>query len=339
MPFVILMIPKVFPPVILRIAEVLVTVILRRPEALVVVILKMPKELGVVILKIPRVLVPVIRDRRCCVFVILRRPEVDERIFIPLSSAVLIFLCGPDAPAPKPNSPSSKKPATSPPPFRSPSPPPAGTPLPSLGMTRHPIPCLMFSVIPCLTPSVTSGLMLSVIPCLAPSVISGMMPSVIPGLTGNLPKRPSLAPGTSSSWTTRSRPAPPCTPATPPSAPTPPPASPSPPSPPSRAHPPPAHKHTSEPQTIPSRCLNRWQDTYLPVCPTPKPLLSTSPGTQPGPIVPRAVLQHVSGYETQGKRSPPRAGERNRTQTRTPHPLRRVKGHKRMKSHPCNETS
>ena len=34
---------------------------------------------------------------------------------------------------------------------------------------------------------------------------------------------------------------------------------------------------------------------------------STSPGTQPGPIVPRAVLQHVGGYETQGKRSPPRA--------------------------------
>ena len=27
---------------------------------------------------------------------------------------------------------------------------------------------------------------------------------------------------------------------------------------------------------------------------------STFSGTQPGPIVPRAVLQHVSGYETQG---------------------------------------
>jgi hypothetical protein len=34
---------------------------------------------------------------------------------------------------------------------------------------------------------------------------------------------------------------------------------------------------------------------------------NTSPDTKPAPTVPRAVLQHVSGYETQGKRSPLRA--------------------------------
>ena len=34
---------------------------------------------------------------------------------------------------------------------------------------------------------------------------------------------------------------------------------------------------------------------------------STSPGAKPGSIVPRAVLQHVSGYDSQGKRSPLRA--------------------------------
>ena len=34
---------------------------------------------------------------------------------------------------------------------------------------------------------------------------------------------------------------------------------------------------------------------------------NTSPDTKPAPNVPRAVLQHVSGYETQGKRSPSRA--------------------------------
>jgi len=39
----------------------------------------------------------------------------------------------------------------------------------------------------------------------------------------------------------------------------------------------------------------------------PKPLPSTSPGTKPSPTVPHAMLQHVGGYETQGKRSRARA--------------------------------
>ena len=39
----------------------------------------------------------------------------------------------------------------------------------------------------------------------------------------------------------------------------------------------------------------------------PKPLVSTYQGTKPTITVPRAVLQHVRGYETQGKRSPSRA--------------------------------
>jgi len=65
---------------------------------------------------------------------------------------------------------------------------------------------------------------------------------------------------------------------------------------------------------------------------------STSPGTNPAITVPCAV-QHVRGYETQGKRSPPRAGERNHTQKRKPRPLRRVKRHKRIKPYPCNETT
>ena len=39
----------------------------------------------------------------------------------------------------------------------------------------------------------------------------------------------------------------------------------------------------------------------------PKPLPSTSPGTRPAPTVPHAVPQHVSGYETQEKRSRARA--------------------------------
>ena len=34
---------------------------------------------------------------------------------------------------------------------------------------------------------------------------------------------------------------------------------------------------------------------------------STYQGTKPASNVPRAMLRHVSGYETQGKRSPPRA--------------------------------
>ena len=39
----------------------------------------------------------------------------------------------------------------------------------------------------------------------------------------------------------------------------------------------------------------------------PKPLPSTSPGKNPAPTVPRAVPQHVSSYDIQWKRSPPRA--------------------------------
>ena len=66
--------------------------------------------------------------------------------------------------------------------------------------------------------------------------------TVIPGLTGNLLPMSSHRPGTSSSWTIPTRPAPLCTPVTPPCAPILPPASPSPPSPPSRVPLPPAHE-------------------------------------------------------------------------------------------------
>ena len=58
--------------------------------------------------------------------------------------------------------------------------------------------------------------------------------TVIPGLTGNLLPMSSHRPGTSSSWTIPTRPAPLCTPVTPPCGPSRPPASPSQPSPPSR---------------------------------------------------------------------------------------------------------
>ena len=39
----------------------------------------------------------------------------------------------------------------------------------------------------------------------------------------------------------------------------------------------------------------------------PKPLPSTSPGTKPALTVPRAVLQHMRGYDSRGKRSRARA--------------------------------
>ena len=53
-------------------------------------------------------------------------------------------------------------------------------------------------------------------------------------------------------------------------------------------------------------------------CNCTPPLPSTSPGTKPAPTVPRAVLQHMRGYDSRGKHSPPRAN---------------------TEPHPCNETA
>ena len=59
-------------------------------------------------------------------------------------------------------------------------------------------------------------------------------------------------------------------------------------------------------------------------CNCAPPLPSTSPGTRPAPTVPRAVPQHVGGYDSRGKHSPCRAcKERNRIHA--------------TKLHPCNE--
>ena len=92
-------------------------------------------------------------------------------------------------------------------------------------------------------------------------------------------------------------------------------------------------------ETAPMQRIHLTAPQHVPGHATVPSAPSTSPGTKPSPTVPHAVLQHMRGYETQGKRSPPRAGERNHTQKRKPRPLRRVKRHKRIKPYPCNETT
>jgi len=81
-------------------------------------------------------------------------------------------------------------------------------------------------------------------------------------------------------------------------------------------------------------------------CNCAPPLPSTSPGTNPASNVPRAMLQHVSGYETQGKRSPLRANTephpRNETapmQRCPPLPARiRARDRPQPFSAPCRST-